>query len=207
MQIAGRRCQHCSQRVLVAREAQGCPSCDVVFHFDCLGEIAPVGYRALRSDAAGTCPQCGQPFSRSLEAEEKLADAEARQLVARGRLHARVAVAAFLVPTLVAEAASLASGRAPFFRPCLRALVALVLCTALATGRTWARQVMVFLSGLAALIATVGALGSTEDPGALLGYGAAAGCYVYVVATLGFSSPVRSYLQQKEIDRTGRATQ
>lgn len=67
MQVVGRRCGHCAEKIVTAPDAVGCHSCDSVFHFRCI-------------DHADTCPECRQDFSapRPVSASTRQLRAERR---------------------------------------------------------------------------------------------------------------------------------
>jgi hypothetical protein len=91
MQVAGRNCQKCQQRILSNLEGDGCIRCDQAFHFTCI-------------PARDTCPACGLGFRDQRLLVQAARAVERAEVAQRGGRGERIFAYAMIAVSAVAAA-------------------------------------------------------------------------------------------------------
>lgn len=118
IQVVGRTCALCEQRIRSAQGAEGCDACDLAFHVACVAAATASGRDGPFREAAGAerrvgCPRCGKDPREARAANEKReSDALAASLAIGGRRFriARVVGVVAIVPVVLGMIALLAMG-------------------------------------------------------------------------------------------------
>jgi hypothetical protein len=97
MQIVGRQCERCAERIRRVDDASGCLRCDRAYHHACLGA------------ARDRCPACRDDFAEQLQQVEARERATAAAGRSRGYVLGTVALVAFLVSAGVGVATHVGS--------------------------------------------------------------------------------------------------
>ena len=190
MQVAGRACDVCGEKIRTALDAVGCASCDVAHHADCL-------------DDPEVCARCGERFGEAEAKSKAREDAAGFQTNLRGgaivaTLFSLLVLVSGAVTALVVSSAESAEGG---IQPMVRFALLCGLLWLTYTGRPWARILTVTLlflgGGLGLLFA--GALfdGSLETALAF----AWAGLHVLTAAVLIAVPSVRWFLEARRYAR------
>lgn len=204
MQIVGKTCEICGERVTLAPDAEGCLSCKLVFHRDCLSrQLSPAGVW----DKTARCPRCQKSFAAQVAVESREEKRAARQLLRRGR-HLTVAVVILCVIitllTLFSFLDSVAGNTreeteealdAEGLGHIIRGSLYVSAIYFLYRGREWARGIVAAVLGvggvLVVLVSTKGALELETSSLLMTGLGLASlgACWLLV-----FSESVKAFL-------------